>query len=308
MAGDCDKCWRFDDRAPNDSAVGPVSVTTERGPSRGTKGRFGIGQSSHELVRIPQRSAWCCGLLWAVGIAILPVSLQAQEVQADPPVSTDTNLVEFEVSGNAVSGVSSLAIVNGRLSFERLDTVYYELEASVHGSYGASNDQLIAKNWGARVSFDTTPRRTLSLFSFVDIEQNPVRKLTLRTRMGTGAKWVLMRKSDMAKTSFSTALLAAYENHEIDGDDPQSTTLRMSFRLKTDMAVAPKFNVSATWFFQPRIDSWDDYLVDGFVRLEQELTEILSLNFTLQYLHDSDPPPEVQNYERRFLFGVSGKF
>lgn len=268
---------------------------------------IGAGHMSRVFIRRAQPPCWCCGLLWAVGIATQPVELRAQEAEEDPPSPADANVVEFEISGSAVSGVRSLAIANGRLSFQRLDTVYYELEASIHGSYGASNDELIGKDCGARVSFDTTPQKTLSLFSFVDIEQNPVRKLALRARMGTGAKWVLPRKSDMAKTSFSTALLAAYENHQVDSEDPQTNTWRMSFRVKTDMAVAPMFNVSAMWFFQPRIDSWGDYLVDGFVRLEQELTEILSLNFTLKYLHDSDPPPEVQNYERRFMFGVSGK-
>ena len=308
MAGDYDEWWQFDDRAPDDSAVGPVAVGTEQRRSQATTCRLGIGHMSRRLVRSPQRRRWRYGLLWAAGIAMQPVDLQAQQAQEDLPASSDTNVVEFEVSGNAVSGVSSLVIVNGRVTFERLDSVYYELEASIHGSYGASNGELIAKDWGARASFDTTPQAALSLFSFADIEQNPVRKLTLRTRMGTGAKWILMRKSDMAKTSFSTALLAAYEKHQIDGEDPQSTTWRMSFRLKTDMAVAPKINVSATWFLQPRIDSWDDYLVDGFVRLSQELTERLSLNFTFKYLNDSDPPAEVQNSERRFMFGVSGKF
>ena len=102
-------------------------------------------------------------------------------------------------------------------------------------------------------------------------------------------------------------MLAAYENHRTDSQDPQSTTWRVSLRLKTDMAVAPKFNVSATWFVQPRIDALTDYLVDGIVRLEQELTERLSLNFTFKYLHDSDPPADVANFERRFMFGVSGK-
>jgi len=308
VTGGYTRCWQPDDCVPERSAEDAVPVDTGQGPSRATTGRLWIGRTSRVLGRSPQSACWWCVLLWAVGILMQPVDIEALQPQEDPPDSTATNVVEFEVSGNAVSGVSSLAVVNGRLSFERLDTVYYELAASVHGSYGASNGELIAKDWGARVSFDTTPHETLSLFSFADLEQNPVRKLTWRARMGTGGKWVLLRKSDMAKTSFSTALLAAYEKHQVDGVDPHSTTWRASFRFKTDMAVAPKINVSGTWFFQPRIDSWRDYLVDGIVRLEQELTERLSLNFTFKYLRDSDPPAEIQEFERRFMFGVSGKF
>ena len=171
-----------------------------------------------------QRPLWVFGLWLAVGIAIQQVDRWPLHAQVGPPSSSATNVVEIAVSGSAASGSSSFAIVDARLAFERLDSVYYELVASVYGRYSQSNGELIAKNWGAEGSFDVTPQADFSLFSFADLEQNPIRKLTLRSRMGAGAKWMLMRKSNDDKTSLSAALLSAYERHQTDGDEPYLPT------------------------------------------------------------------------------------
>ena len=248
--------------------------------------------------------------LWlaAVGIAIQQFDHRPLLAQEGPPSSDSTNVVKIAVSGSAASGSRSFAIVDGRLTFERLDSVYYELVASVYGRYGRSNGELISKNWGVEASFDATPQADFSLFSFADIEQNPIRKLTLRSRMGAGAKWVLMRQSNKDKTSISAALLTAYEKHEIDGKDRETSSLRWSFRLKRDLEVASKTDLSAAWFFQPRVEAMNDYLVEGIVQISQQLTEQVKLTFTFDYFHDSDPPADIQESERRFLFGVTGRF
>ena len=252
---------------------------------------------------------WCFGLWLAIGIAVPPIghrsSLFAQE---DSPSSSGTNVVNVAVSGSATSGSRSFTVVDARLSFERTDSVYYELVASVHGRYGQSNGELIAKNWDATASFDATPQATLSLFSFVGLEQNPIRKLTLRSRMGTGAKWLLMRNRKQVKTSLSAAVLTAYEEYEVDDEEPGTTTWRWSLRLKTDLAPASKIDLNTAWFFQPRVDAVGDYLVDGIVQVSQEITERLQLTLTFDYDYDSDPPAGVSKSERRFLFGVSGRF
>ena len=260
------------------------------------------------LVGSLQRLRSGFGLWFAVGIAIQQVDHRPLLAQASPPSSSGTNVVEIAVSGSAASGSSSFAIVDARLTFERLDSVYYELVASVHGRYGQSNGELITKNWGAEASFDATPQADFSLFSFADLEQNSIRKLTLRSRMGAGAKWLLMRKSNEDKTSFSAALLSAYEKHQIDVEEPGTSTWRWSVRLKRDLAVASKIDLSTAWFLQPRIDALEDYLVDGIVQISQQLTERVRLTFTFDYFHDSDPPAGIEESEQRFLFGVTGRF
>ena len=260
------------------------------------------------LVGSLQRATWCFGLWLGISIAAQAVGHRSLLAQEGPPSSSGTNVVEIAVSGSAASGSSSFAIVDARLTFERLDSVYYELVASVYGRYGQSNGELITKNWGAEASFDVTPQATFSLFSFADLEQNPIRELTLRSRMGAGAKWLLMRKSNKDKTSFSAALLTAYEKHQIDGEAPGTSTWRWSFRLKRDLAVASKIDLSTAWFLQPRVEAMDDYLVDGIVRISQQFTERVKLTFTFDYFHDSDPPEGVHKSEQRFLFGVTGRF
>jgi len=300
--------------APRASDISDPIGSRQNGASRGPVGRKGTRPLGLRrlLARVPgnlQRLRWGFGLWLAVGVAIPRVDHRPLVAQESPPSSSGTNVVDIDVSGSAASGSSSFAIVDARLTYERLDSVYYELEASVYGRYGRSNGELISKNWGAAASFDATPQADFSLFSFADIEQNPIRKLTLRSRMGAGAKWMLMRNSNEDETSFSAALLTAYEkHHQIDGEEPETSTWRWSFRLKRDLAVASKTDLSTAWFFQPRIEAMGDYLVDGLVRISQQLTERVRLTFTFDYFHDSDPPADVPESERRFLFGVTGRF
>ena len=263
---------------------------------------------SPRLVGCRQTRWWWWALWLAIGITIDPAHLRAQCAQEDPPSSSGTTVVEIEVRGTAASGTKSFAIIDGRLTFERRDTVCYELHASVHGGYGRSDGEVMANDWGVETSFDATPQGDFSPFAFGGLEQNAIRKLSLRARLGVGAKWMIMRKSNEDKTSLSAALLAAYEKHHRDVENPQPTNWRMSFRLKTAKVPATRADLRAVWFVQPRIDDCADYLVDGIVRLSWRLTERMQLTFTFDYFRDSDPPAEVQSSERRFLFGLAGRF
>ena len=117
----------------------------------------GLGRMSPRLVGCRQMR-WRWWALWlAIGITIDPAHLRAQCAQEDPPSSSGTTIVEIEVKGTAASGTKSFAIIDGRLTFERSDTVCYELQASVHGRYGKSGGEVMANDWGVETSFDATP-------------------------------------------------------------------------------------------------------------------------------------------------------
>lgn len=262
---------------------------------------------SLRLVGGSQWRWWYPGLWLAIGIVAQPLHLPALQI---PPSPSSTSNVEIDISGSAASGTSSYTIVDGRISLERLDPVY-EVVASVHGRYGGANDEVIAKEWGTAISVDATPEEDFSFFAFADFEQNPIRKLTRRVRMGSGAKWVLMRSLDEENApsldedelSVSVALLAASEKHETE----DATTWRWSFRLKKDLDITNRTVLGTTWFLQPQLDAMHDYLVDGFVRVSQQITERLELTFTFDYFRDSDPPTDVKHSEKRYLFGVTGR-
>ena len=255
-----------------------------------------------------QRPRWGFALWLAVVVATQQVDQRPLWAQDGLPSSSGTNTLAVDIGGNAASGSKSFALINGRLTFERLDSVYYELALSLHGQYGQSNGELISKNWGAEASFDATPQADFSLFSFTDLRQNPVRKLTLRSRMGAGAKWTLMRNSEKNETAFSAALLTAYEKYQTAGEEPGASTWRWSFRLKRVLSVASKTNLRSAWFIQPRVEILDDYLVEGYIEFSQQLTQRLELTFTFDYFYDSAPPVDIRNSERRYLFGVKGRF
>ena len=294
---------------PPDSADAVASGGN--GAPRGRIGRavvraLGFRRTRCGAVGSAPQPRWRLGFWLVVGIAVLPSDDRSLLAQEGSPSSSRTNLVEIALSGSVASGSRSFALIDGRLTFERLDSVYYEMAASVRGRYGRSNEELIAKNWGAEVSFDATPHEDVSPFAFADIERNPIRELLLRSRMGMGAKWVLARESSEHETSFSAALLTAYENH--DDEDPPTSTWRLSLRLKKEFEIVTGIDLSTAWFLQPRLESPKDYLLDGVVEISQRLTEHVRLTFTFDYFRDSHPPADVPNSELRFLFGLNGRF
>ena len=255
----------------------------------------------------PMKSHWRSSLILSIAIQLIvmrPVIAQEQQNTSAADSSTAiTRQVTIALSGNASSGNKSFSIVNGRLAYERIDSVY-ELIASSRASYRTSEGDEVAKDWALRVSFDTTPYSRLSVFSFAEIEENSVRKLSLRASMGAGGKWTILRT---AKDEFSVsgALLAATEKHESGYETPDSSTWRWSIRVKKDLEIS-SFDLSTAWFVQPVIDELHDYLVVGIVRLSQKLTDIFWMDFTFDFFHDSDPPMGIKRSDYRFLVGTRG--
>lgn len=253
------------------------------------------------------KSHWRSSLILIIAIQPITTGAVIAQEQQDTAGADSSSVVSRNVtialSGNASSGNKSFLIVNGRLTYERIDSVY-ELIASSRVSYRTSEGDEDAKDWGLRVSFDTTPYSKLSMFSFAEIEQNSVRKLSLRASLGAGGKWTILRT---AKDEFSVsgALLAATEKHEIGYETPDSSTWRWSIRVKKDLEIS-SFNVMTAWFVQPVLDDPHDYLLVGIVRLSQKLTDNFRMDFTFDYFHDSDPPMDVKRSDYRFLFGTRG--
>ena len=142
----------------------------EEEPSPTLTGSIPDSHSERETTECPVGSAALSGHSGAIGCCgrlasqCSRLTSRHSKPKEDLPASPDTNVVEFEVNGNAVSGVSSLAIVNGRLTFERVDSVYYELAASIHGSYGASNGVRLTPRTGVPGSVSTRLREGLSHF------------------------------------------------------------------------------------------------------------------------------------------------
>ena len=135
-----------------------------------------------------RQTRWRWWALWlAIGITIDPAHLRAQCAQEIRRLLPARPSSRSRSRGTAASGTKSFAIIDGRLTFERRDTVCYELHASVHGGYGRSDGEVMANDWGVETSFDATPQGVFSPFAFGGLEQNAIRKLSLRARLGVGA-------------------------------------------------------------------------------------------------------------------------
>ena len=250
-----------------------------------------------------------------VCIAVCFLSIAGHSSRAHA-MKQDSTRFQVEVTGNGAGGNSSFFVVSGSLTFQNLADTAYEFMSTVRAGYGVRDDSVIAKDYGLMINFDARPQSKVSPFAFSSFEHDYVRRLDLRTRFGIGAKLVVMdgadvkRKITKDKMSISAAALFEYERQIINTDSVahQEGILRLSLRAKKDIDVKSVVTLGTTWFWQPKFKEWNDYLVDGTVRLTCPIASGLSAILDYRLIFDSKHPPDIRGSDHRYRLGIRGDF
>lgn len=229
----------------------------------------------------------------------------------------DSTRFHVEVTGNGAGGNSSFFVVGGSLTFQHLeDSAAYEFMSTVRGGYGVRDDRVIAKNYGLAFNLDARPQSRVSPFAFSSFEHDYIRRLDLMAKFGIGAKLIVMDSTDLKrkikkdKMSISAAALFEYERQTINTDSVahQEGILRLSLRAKKDIDVKSVVTLGTTWFWQPKFKEWNDYLVDGTVRLTCPIASGLSAIVDYRLIFDSEHPPDIRGSDHRYRLGIRGEF
>jgi len=235
-------------------------------------------------------------VLAALSLLLLSLPLAAQEE------SDDRWDLALEFGLNGASGNSSFTVLRGGFSASHTRTSIYELDFSAVVRYGTNEDEVIANDAKATLSFDWRPEASLVPFVFVDAARDVIRRLDFRSNGGVGAKWAFLRGEE-GTASLSLATLFDYQNFDQapGSTDPESETLmRWSLRFKADRTLGEGTELEHVTFFQPVVDDFGDYQVEITNTLSTSLLKNLSLAVEHIYLRDEIPPPGASKDDQKF--------
>jgi Protein of unknown function, DUF481 len=227
--------------------------------------------------------------------AFIPTGAGGQE-------TPDVWKAQLELGFNGASGNSSFGILRTGGSLTRTETESYEFEISALVRYGKSDARVIADDARGTVKFDWHPKSDFSPFVFVTVSRDRIRNLDSKVNSGVGAKRTLL-KGERTKVSVSLAALLDYENFSLEAgstEEGSRSAARWSGRFKLDHTFASGTKYSHVTFWQPEMNSVDDYIVEMTNTLSTTLLAQLSMAIQHEYLHDSVPPPGAKKNDQKF--------
>jgi hypothetical protein len=234
--------------------------------------------------------------------------LAAPPVDAQVAENSDRWKISAELSYTDQSGTRDLRLFTGGLKLSHLQKEAFQLDASLQSRYGKSERDVIARNHYGALAFDLQPQSTWSPFLFADAENDPIKRLQLRTAGGAGAKYTPVRgPSGESEASVSLALLASYQKLLPTVDDPEPGTqglARWSLRVRGRREVQPGTSVSHVTFYQPVWDELADYLLRSESAIKVLLMERLALSVAYELSRTSLPPAGVAPGDRILKTGI----
>jgi putative salt-induced outer membrane protein YdiY len=212
---------------------------------------------------------------------------------------------------NAASGNSSLTYWHSALTLSRLQKQLAEFEWSVSFDYGHNRGNLAEQRLTSGAKFDYLPHNRVSPFTFVNAEQDEVRKVDLQAYGGAGLKYTFW-KSGAGKASISAAMLYNYETFTTSRVTlvaaPSEGQARWSLRFKGTRKFGKALELDNTTFYQPVYDVVGDYNFSATSSIKSKATSHLSLVIQHLYRRDSTPQEGVNPVDQRLTGGLRVEF
>ena len=128
-------------------------------------------------------------------LAVLVGSASAQQADTSMKSAPAPKVVKLTVDlgFNAASGNSSLTYWHSAVTLTRLPSALAEFEWNVSFDYGRNRGNLAEQRLTSSAKFDYLPLNVFSPFTFVNAEQDEVRKVDLQAYGGAGLKFTFWK-------------------------------------------------------------------------------------------------------------------
>jgi hypothetical protein len=144
--------------------------------------------------------------------------------------------------------------------------------------------------WGRKLT------NVLTLESFVQGQFNKPLKMDLRLISGVGLRW---RLANSSKVRVYLASLPMAEFEEVKADNQINRNIRLSSYVSMHWDVTPTLEFENTTYYQPRINTLNDYRLAGESSLKMKLGQRLSWGVSYQYLFDTRQPTDIPRWTYR---------
>lgn len=216
------------------------------------------------------------------------VSIAPVEIGEKPGLNGEVALSLETKSGNTDKEAYSAST---RVAYD--NNVSYVAWAELSGEYGESEGKKDTNKAFSHIRYiHTTYFDDLKVEAFAQLQSDEFRLIKSRTLGGAGVRYKLF--SLFGKDKGYIGLGAFHESINYSSNDPDENNVRLNtyFAYTIDMNENSKF--SYTLYYQPKIDSFSDYVQSHEAELKVKIYKQLSLRLSVTYDLDSKPPMNVK--------------
>jgi hypothetical protein len=204
-----------------------------------------------------------------------------------PPVQPPWRFV-LDLGLQDVAGNRDLTVFNGAFTVERRRQDRFLLSSKVEGRYGESNGSTSVNTQSLKTRFDWAPRDPISPFVGLDFVRDPIRKLALRTQVGTGLNFNLVYREEN-RTLLSVGFVGDFQKY-VEGVSPaHAEDTRLYLRGRTTRLFGPVTRFELTAKFEPSTEDFADYLANVDAQLRVGISRRTGILLRYEWWYDSAP-------------------
>ncbi len=185
-----------------------------------------------------------------------------------------------------------------------------EFTAGADGVYGNNKDLntgdrvTTAQNYGAFLQYNRLVSDRLYFLGRADARQDRVADIKYRVTLSPGAGYYVI-KNERTTLAFEAGPGLVLEQFE-DGPSTKYFTVRIGEKFTHKFNDKVRLMQEAD--FTPKVDQWENYVLNAQATLEADLTTKLAVRLTVQDTYRSEPAPGRKSNDLRILAGIAYKF
>lgn len=245
------------------------------------------------------------GLGWG-GVASAVVNIE--DMRPGEPAEGLSGRVHVAVGGSSGSVDKIAANADGRVQWHRADDTYF---ATASYAYGESRGLRDANAAFLHLRHIHRLDKLRSRELFAQWESNEFARLSSRALLGTGLRFALQNEPGRRSTHLGTGAFYSVEqldDHAGYTDHGRHEYWRFNFYLSHKHRLNEQMQLASTTYYQPAIGAIADYRLLEQAALNIKMTERLSLELSLNILHDNRPPQGVEKTETQYSTGIEYRF
>lgn len=200
--------------------------------------------------------------------------------------------------GNSSSTLVGGSIVTGRKWEQN------ELSFGIDGAYGKANGAKNIENYGGFAQYNRLLDDRWYVYGRGDIRRDTVAAINYRATLSPGLGYYFIKND--------TTTLSAETGPSFVMEQFKGASSRNYFTLRVGEKFTHKFNehVSIAQYaeYQPKIDDFGDYYLEGGATLSAKLVGNLATTWTIRDIYRSEPATGRKKNDVQFLAGLSYSF